>query len=67
MSEDQSLRKKSSLTFTWEKPEIVGGTAILDYTVTVIEPNNQEKVFNKVVNPYQVLDLTLGQNYEFKV
>jgi len=69
LSEDTSLRTKSTLGITWSKAEFNGGAVIIDYRISIAQVGGSYSVLaSNLVNPsFTAIDLTSGITYQFKV
>ena len=62
-------RSETTLGLRWEDGADPGGVPVIDYTVTVTDPEgNYDQIFSNVVGRHFVpQDLTLGVIYSFEV
>ena len=69
LTEDTSLRTKSTLGLSWSQAAFNGGAAIIDYRISIAQVGGSYSVLaSNLVSPsYSATGLTAGKNYQFKV
>jgi hypothetical protein len=69
LTEDTSLRTKSTLGLAWTPAAFTGGAEIIDYRISIAQFGGSYSVLaSNLVSPkYTAIDLTSGITYQFKV
>ena len=65
LTENTSLRSKSTLGLSWSKADFIGGAEIIDYRISISQSGGAYSVLatNVVSSSYTAIDLTAGVTY----